>query len=109
MTVTQYYSLSNVLPFNHLDDSSFSPALYELQNGPVHFDSDRFSSLFYNPIFSNSNASLTQSGSLDPDINFNADETPRDYFIENQFNEMLRRENYSDADFSFLHLNIRSL
>ena len=26
--------------------------------------------------FSNSNASLTQSGSLDPDINFNADDTP---------------------------------
>ena len=108
MTVTQY-SLSDVLPFNHLDDSSFSLALYELQNGPVHFDPDRFSSLRYNPIFSNSNASLTQSGSLDPDINFNAVETPCDYFIENQFNEMLRRENYSDADFSFLHLNIRSL
>ena len=32
-----------------------------------------------------------------------------DYFIENQFNEMLRRENYSDTDFSLLHLNIRSL
>ena len=108
MTVTQY-SLSDVLPFNHLDDSSFSLALYELQNGPVHFDPDRFSSLRYNPIFSNSNASLTQSGSLDPDINFNADETPCDYFIENQFNEMLRRENYSDADFSLLHLNIHSL
>ena len=46
------------------------------------------------------NASLTQSGSLDPDINFNADETPCDYFIENQFNKMLRRENYSDANFS---------
>ena len=45
------------------------------------------------------NASLTQSGSLDPDINFNADEIPCDYFIENQFNKMLRRENYSDADF----------
>ena len=59
--------------------------------------------------FSNSNASLTQSGSLDPDINFNAVETPCDYFIENQFNEMLRRENYSDADFSFLHLNIRKM
>ena len=108
MTVTQY-SLSDVLPFNHLDDCSFSMVLYELQNGPVHFDPDRFSSLRYNPTFSNSNASLTQSGSLDPDINFNAHETPCDYFIENQFNEMLRRENYSDADFSFLHLNIRGL
>ena len=52
---------------------------------------------------------MTQSDSHDPDINFNADETPCDYFIENQFNEMLRHENYSDADFSLLHLNIRSL
>ena len=99
--VFRQYSLSDVLPFNHLDDSSFSLALYELQNGPVHFDPDRFSSLRYNPIFSNSNATLTQSGSLDPDINFNANETPCDYFIENQFNEMLRCENYSDADFLY--------
>ena len=98
ITVAQY-SLSDVLPFNHLDDSSFSLALYELQNGPVHFDPDRFSSLRYNPIFSNSNASLTQSGSLDPDINFNAVETPCDYFIlltiiTNSFN---LKENFVDG------------
>ena len=31
------------------------------------------------------------------------------YFTENQFNEMLLNENYSGADFSLLHLNIRSL
>ncbi|XP_068757218.1 uncharacterized protein [Montipora capricornis] len=102
-------TFTDILPFNHLDDSSFSLALYELQNGPVHFNSERFSSLYYNPILTNLNASLTQTDSLDPDIHFNARETPCDYFIENQFNEMLKREQYSDADFSLLHLNIRSL
>ena len=102
-------TFTDTLPFNHLDDSSFSLALYELQNGPVYFNSERFSSLYYNPILTNLNASLTQTDSLDPDIHFNARETPCDYFIENQFNEMLKREQYSDADFSLLHLNIRSL
>ena len=101
-------TFTDILPFNHFDNSSFSLALYELQNGPVHFNSERFSSLYYNPILTNLNTSLTQSDSLDPDIHFNR-ETPCDYFIENQFNEMLKREQYSDADFSLLHLNIRSL
>ena len=108
MSVTQW-SLSEELPFTHLDDSSFYLALYELQNGSVHFDPDRFSSLHYNPIFCNSNVSLTQSDSLDPDINLNTGKTPCDYFTENQFNDMLLNENYSGADFSLLHLNIRSL
>lgn len=59
--------------------------------------------------FCNSSASLTQSDSLDPDINFNTGKTPCNYFTENQFNEMLLHENYSGADFSLLQLNIRSL
>ena len=84
MSVTQW-SLSEVLPFPHLDDSSFYLALYELQNGSVQFDPDRFSSLHYNPSFCNSNVSLTQSDSLDPDINLNTGKTPCDYFTENQF------------------------
>ena len=79
MSVTKW-SLSEVLPFNHLDDSSFYLVLYELQNGSVHFDPDRFSSLHYNPIFCNSSVFLTQSNSVDPDINFNTGKTPRDYF-----------------------------
>ena len=108
MSVIQH-SLSDLLPFNHLDDSSFFLVLYELQNGPVHFCPNRFSSLHYNPIFYNSNIPLTQSDSLDPDNNFNIGKTPCDYFIENQFYEMLRNENYSAANFSLLHLNIRSL
>ena len=108
MSVTQC-SFSEVLPFNHLEDSSFYLALYEFQNGLVHFDPDRFSSLHYNPIFCNSSVSLTQSDCLDPDIIFNTGKTPCHYFIENQFNEMLLHENFSGADFSLLHLNIRSL
>ena len=70
----------------------------------MHFSSERFSSLYYNPILTNLNTSLTQS-----DIHFNARQTPCDYFIENQFNKMLKCEKYSDVDFSLLHLNIRSL
>ena len=83
MSVMQY-SLSDLLLFNHLDDSSFFLALYGLQNGLVHLCPDRFSSLHYNPIFYNSNISLTQSDSLDPVNNFYLEETPCDYFTENQ-------------------------
>lgn len=89
--------------------SSFFLALYELQNDSVHFCPDRFFSLHYNPIFYSSNISLIESDSLGPDNNFYIGETPCDYFIENQFNDTLRKENFSGADFSLLHLNIGSL
>ena len=97
------------LPFNHLDDYSFDLAIYELQNGPVHYDPDRLSSLSFDPLFTNHNPALTRSDTLDPDINFNLDNVACAYFIEDSFNQMLRNENYSDGDFSLFHLNIRSL
>ena len=98
-----------LLPFNHLDDYSFDLAIYELQNGPVHYDLDRLSSLSFDPVFTNHSPALTRSDTLDPDIHFNLDNVACDYFIEDSFNQMLRNENYSDADFSLFHLNIRSL
>ena len=96
-----------ILPFNYLDDTDFNLVLYELRNGPVRFDSNRFESLNYNPIFSNVSNDLTRSNNLDPDKYFNVDSFPCEYFIESQFNEMLQKE--TQSDFSIFHLNIRSL
>ena len=81
-----------------INDYSFDLAIYELQNGPVHYDLDRLSGLSFDPLFTNHNPALTRS-----------DNVACDYFIEDIFNQMLRNENYSDADFSLFHLNIRSL
>ena len=68
------------LPFNHLDDYSFDLAIYELQNGPVHYDSDQLSSLSFDPLCTNHNPALTRSDTLDPDMNFNLDNVACDYF-----------------------------
>ena len=37
-------------PFNHLDDSSFNLALYELSHGHLNFNSDRLETLLFNPV-----------------------------------------------------------
>jgi len=51
-------ALNNILPFSHLDDEEFALMLYELQNGPAHYDYDRSSQLLFNPLTSNLNRYL---------------------------------------------------
>ena len=42
--------LESFFPFNHLDDSSFNLALYEISHGPLNFNSNRLETLLFNPI-----------------------------------------------------------
>ena len=50
------------------------------------------------------------SNDLDPDANFYGSfDNDCDYFIEDQFNSMLKSQKFSDQSFSLFHLNIRSL
>ena len=42
--------LEFLFPFNHLDNSSFNLALYELSHGPLNFNSNRLETLLFNPI-----------------------------------------------------------
>ena len=58
---------NNILPFSHLDDEEFALILYELQNGPAHYDYDRLSQLLFNPLTSNFNRFLIRSEDIDPD------------------------------------------
>ena len=55
----------------------------------------------------NSNYDLTRSNNIDPDTYLTTNKFSCDYFVENQFNEMLSKNN--PIDLSLLHLDIRSL
>ena len=85
-------------------------SVFELQNGPINFNYDRLISLNYNPLLSCANHRPVLSNDLDPDANFYGSlDNHCDYFIEDQFNSMLKSQKFSDQNFSLFHLNIRSL
>ena len=95
------------LPFCNLDDDEFQLVINELRNGPVRFNPERFECLNYNPFLLNSNYDLTRSNNIDPDTYLTTNKFSCDYFVENQFNKMLSKNN--PIDLSLLRLNIRSL
>ena len=61
--------LEFLFPFNHLDNSSFNLALYELSHGPLNFNSNRLVTLLFNPI-EQPELSNSLSSHLNPDSNF---------------------------------------
>ena len=89
-------ALISNLPFSHLDDEEFALMLYELQNGPVHFDHDRLSNLLFNPLTSNLDRYLIR-----PEDAHVKTHSRYDFYFQDKF----RDDNY----FSIFHLNIRSL
>lgn len=101
-------ALNNILPFSHLDVEEFALMVYELQNGPAHYDYDRLSQLLFNPLTSNLNPYLICSEDIDPDAHVNI-ESRCDYYIEDKFNEALQSQFIRENYFSIFHLNIRSL
>ena len=101
-------ALNNILPFSHLDDEEFVLMLYEIQNGPAHYDYDHLSQLLFNPLTSNLNRYLIRSEDIDPDAHVNI-ESRCDYYIEDKFNEALQSQFIRENYFSIFHLNIRSL
>jgi len=98
------------LPFNGLDDADFNLAIYEMQNGPVRYDANRLACLSFNPLLHNIRTNLAGSFDLDPHANLDLFSDVCEYFIEDQFNDMLIGKDSRIRDgFSLLHLNIRSL
>lgn len=93
------------LPFNHLADASFSLALFELANGPIHYNYDRLDSLLFNPIENRQN---DINYDLDPDNHLDFDATRCTYFIEDQIN-VATKDRLKPPSFSVIHLNARSL
>jgi hypothetical protein len=99
------------LPFHCLDDNEFMHIIFEQQHGPIHFDSDRLASLKYNPLITDLHnyRRLTLTNDLDPDSNFNVGSNSCNYFVEDEFNEMMKNNVNNKNHLSLLHLNIRSL
>ena len=98
----------HIFPFNHLDDVSFSAALYEMSHGPITFDFDRLDTLVFNPVEHLSSAHFP-STDLDPDSNFYATSPYTcNYMVENEIKK-LATVTRGHSDFSLLHLNCRSL
>ena len=98
--------ISDHLPVFSINE--FALALYEFNNGPVHYDHDRLVDLAFNPLISTIDQHLTCSDDLDPDLHFNTN-SRCDYCNEDKFNNILSKDGQSDSNFSILHLNVRSL
>ena len=99
----------NTLPFTDLDEDTFQLEIFEFNHGPVNFDPDRLTSLYFNPLMVDTNRNIALNSDLDPDINIYADSRRCQYYTEDQFNMMLKLKSHSNSSFSVLHLNIRSL
>ena len=94
-------------PFNHLDDSSFNLALYEISHGPLNFNSDRLETLLFNPI-EQPELSNSLSSYLNPDSNFLAGLPSSSYLTEDDINSRVAPLS-NKINFSVMHLNARSL
>ena len=99
--------LEFLFPFNHLDNSSFNLALYELSHGPFNFNSNRPETLLFNPL-EQPELSNSLSTHLNRDSNFIAGLPPSSYLAEDDINS--RAVPLSNKiNFSIIHLNARSL
>ena len=98
------------LPFFSLDND-FQLTWYEIANGRMNFDSDRLTSLSFNPFSVNANHKLTFSRDIDADTNLfhNMKDIPCDYYLENQFKYLVKKKCEAKSSFSTLHLNISSI
>ena len=94
-------------PFNHLDDSSFNLALYEISHGPLNFNSDRLETLLFNPI-EQPELSNSLSSYLNPDSNLLAGLPSSSYLTEDDINSRVAPLS-NKINFSVMHLNARSL
>ena len=94
-------------PFNHLDDSSFNLALYEISHGPLNFNTDRLETLLFNPI-EQPELSNSLSSYLNPDSNFLAGLPSSSYLTEEDINSRVAPLS-NKINCSVMHLNARSL
>ena len=99
--------LESFFPFNHLDDSSFNLALYEISHGPLNFNSNRLETLLFNPI-EQPELSNSLSSYLNPDYNFIAGLPSSSYLAEDDINSRVAPLS-NKINFSIMHLNARSL
>ena len=100
------------LPFSHLDDDNFRLTLFELNNDPINFDSERLDSLKFNPLLSTSYRNFSLCKDRDPDFNFCAQLHDCEYYTEGSFNNRLVDLNINTnnrGNLALLHFSIHSI
>ena len=88
------------LPFSHLGNNDFNIALYEMTHGPLHYDSERLSSLLYNPIDNSSVSNQFFFNELDPDQQFTFSPPPSNYYTEFEI-KILTVRDHSDINTTY--------
>ena len=80
------------MPFFHLDNEGFRLAIFDQSIARINFDYDRLSSLKFNPLLSEREYNFSLCNDSDPDTNFLSDLGMRDYYVEDQCNDMLKQK-----------------
>ena len=99
----------NELPFFHLDNEGFRLAIFDQSIGRINFDYDRLSSLKFNPFFPEREYNFSLCNDSDPDANFLSDLGMCEYYVEDQFNDILKQKKIVNDRLPFVHVNILSL
>ena len=96
------------LPFIHLNEEDFCLAMFEQLNGPIRYDPDRLASLRFNPLLSETYKKFSLCSDHDPGANFLSELVDCEYYVEENFNEMLHQKNILEVSncLSLLHVNI---
>ena len=99
-------SLIEELPFSHLSEEEFRLAMFEQLNGSISYDPDRLAGLRFNPLLSETYKKFSLCSDHDPVANFFSELADCEYYIEENFNEMLQQKNILGANncLSLLHL-----
>ena len=107
--------LRDIFAYNRLDDEDFIEALAESwENQPlVSFETLENQELIFSPFDFNDNFD-NPLHDADPDIQFynnhySGSLQACDYYLENMFNDKIKKSKISNQSFSVLHMNIRSM
>ena len=97
------------MPFFRLNNEGFRSAIFDQSTGRINFDYDRLSSLKFNPLLSEREYHFSLCNDSHPDANFLSDLGMCDYYVEDQFNDILKRKKIVNDRLSFMQVNTRSL
>jgi len=100
-------NLLSVLPFNHLDESSFTLALYGMSHGLMNYEEGHLKLLLCNPIDRPELGNMLSSY-LNLDSNFEFHHPCSNYIIEEEVNNQISIANSVNV-FSIEQVNARSL
>ena len=97
------------MPFFHLDDENFRLAVFEQLNGRVNDDVGRLSCLKLNFYYLKYLQTLSLCKDIDPDSNMFSELGNCEYYVEEQFDDLLQKQKIDNNRSSFMNVNARSL